>query len=133
MTCLARHKAAIAARASLKPIEGKLVGRIDELWSGVLEPLFPVGSFTPNSQCPHHGPIRPGSSFCCMVCFRSGMDDLPMMRRHALFDPRPESKPADTSERDAVQSARREGDLAFQERQELRSRRDRRAAIFGGG
>lgn len=33
-----------------------------------LEPLFPVASFEPGSACPHHGPIRDGSDFCCMVC-----------------------------------------------------------------
>lgn len=33
-----------------------------------LEPLFPIGGFTPLSPCPHRGGIRDGSSFCCMCC-----------------------------------------------------------------
>jgi hypothetical protein len=57
-----------------------------------LVPLFPIGPFTPQSQCPHHGPIRPGSVFCCMVCSRSGMDDHPALQRDPLTDPRPEPK-----------------------------------------
>jgi hypothetical protein len=39
-----------------------------------LEPLFPITSFTPQSRCPHHGPIAKGSVFVCMVCNRSGKD-----------------------------------------------------------
>jgi hypothetical protein len=53
-----------------------------------LVPLFPIGPFTPQSTCPHHGPIRPGSVFCCRVCSRSGMDEHPAMKR----DPRPEPR-----------------------------------------
>ncbi len=59
-----------------------------------LMPLFPVGSFTPQSVCPHHGPIPRGSVFCCMVCSRSGFDDHPALKRDPRTDPRPESKPA---------------------------------------
>jgi hypothetical protein len=50
-------------------------------WSGwtpepppKLEPLFPIDSYIPASPCPHHGPIRKGSTFVCMVCHRSGQD-----------------------------------------------------------
>lgn len=46
-----------------------------------LMPLFPIASFTPQSTCGHNGPIRRGSSLCCMVCHSSGMDDHPGMRR----------------------------------------------------
>ena len=55
------------------------------------EPLFPIGSFTPASSCPHYGSIRPGSLFCCMVCHQSGVDSHPAMRRHPS-DPRPERR-----------------------------------------
>jgi hypothetical protein len=39
-----------------------------------LEPLFPVQVLTPYSACPHHGRIKIGSRFCCMVCHQSGQD-----------------------------------------------------------
>lgn len=57
-----------------------------------LVPLFPIGAFTPGSACPHHGPIRPGSVFCCMVCSQSGVDDHPALKRDPQTDPRPERK-----------------------------------------
>lgn len=55
-----------------------------------LIPLFPIGAFTPRSECPHHGPIRAGSAFCCMVCSHSGVDDHPALKRDPRTDPRPE-------------------------------------------
>lgn len=39
-----------------------------------LEPLFPIGQLTPQSECPHKGKIRRGSVFCCVVCHESGFD-----------------------------------------------------------
>ena len=57
-----------------------------------LVPLFPIGPLTPRSTCPHHGPIRPGSVFCCMVCSQSGMDDHPALWRDPSTDPPPEPK-----------------------------------------
>jgi len=57
-----------------------------------LVPLFPIGAFTPGSACPHHGPIRSGSVFCCMVCSQSGKDDHPALKRDPQTDPRPEHK-----------------------------------------
>lgn len=41
-----------------------------------LQPLFPIGSLTPSSPCPHKGRIRRGSVFYCVVCHESGMDHL---------------------------------------------------------
>lgn len=46
----------------------------------MLIPLFPVGEFTPQSRCPHTGPLRRGSVFCCMVCHQSGLDNHPAVR-----------------------------------------------------
>jgi hypothetical protein len=46
-----------------------------------LIPLFPVGQFTPQSACPHDGPIPRGSRLVCMVCGASGMDDHPGLKR----------------------------------------------------
>ena len=60
-----------------------------------LVPLFPIGAFTPRSACPHHGPIRTGSDFCCMVCSQSGIDDHPALKRDPRTDPRPERKAAE--------------------------------------
>ena len=57
-----------------------------------LVPLFPIGAFTPGSACPHHGPIRSGSAFCCMVCSQSGVDDHPALKRDPYTDPRPDCK-----------------------------------------
>lgn len=57
-----------------------------------LVPLFPIGAFTPGSACPHHGPIRAGSVFCCMVCSQSGVDDHPALKRDTHADPRPERR-----------------------------------------
>lgn len=48
-----------------------------------LQPLFGVKPFTPVQECPHHGPIRQGSVFCCMHCHQSGYD-----LHHALRIPR---------------------------------------------
>jgi hypothetical protein len=45
-----------------------------------LVPLFPVGIYTPQSVCAHHGPIQRGSLFCCMICHKSGHDDHPAVQ-----------------------------------------------------
>jgi hypothetical protein len=58
-----------------------------------LVPLFPLGHFTPQSACRHHGPIERGSVFCCVVCHCSGIDDHPGLRRDPRTDPSPEPKP----------------------------------------
>jgi hypothetical protein len=62
-----------------------------------LVPLFPIGPYTPESACPHRGPIRRGLVFCCMVCHRSGMDGHPALRRDPLTDPIPDPKPPPSS------------------------------------
>lgn len=61
-------------------------------WWLELVPMFPVGSFTPASECPHKGPIQEGSLLCCMVCSASGMDGHPALTRDPATDPRPEPK-----------------------------------------
>lgn len=60
----------------------------------VLVPLFPIGPFTPASECPHRGPIAEGSLLCCMVCSASGMDGHPALARDPRFDPRPAARRA---------------------------------------
>jgi hypothetical protein len=63
-----------------------------------LIPLFPIGAFTPETPCPHHGSIGRGSRLCCMVCHASGMDDHPGLRRDPEADPAPEPEPAPASD-----------------------------------
>lgn len=79
-----RIRGRIPASDSKHP-ENEEFGRLPRL-----VPLFPLGAFTPQSTCPHHGPIRRGSVFCCMVCSQSGMDGHPALQRDPLTDPRPE-------------------------------------------
>jgi hypothetical protein len=91
-----------------------------------LVPLFPIGPFTPQSTCPHHGPIRPGSVFCCMVCSRSGMDDHPALKRDPRTDPRPEPKvPVPTGLGSGERETRRE--------RRRRMHEARRAAVQSAG
>jgi hypothetical protein len=59
-----------------------------------LIPIFPLGSYTPQSPCAHYRPIRAGSLCCCMVCHLSGIDGHPALRRDPRTDPSPEPKPA---------------------------------------
>jgi hypothetical protein len=65
-----------------------------KVWSPLLIPIFPLGSYTPQSTCAHRGAIRSGSHFCCMVCHRSGIDEHPALHRDPSTDPSPEPKPA---------------------------------------
>lgn len=58
-----------------------------------LVPLFPITPFMPGSICPHHGPIRAGSDFCCMICSQSGKDGHPALQRDPQTDPKPDPKP----------------------------------------
>jgi hypothetical protein len=58
-----------------------------------LVPLFPIGPYTPQSTCAHLRPIDSGSSLCCMVCHKSGMDRHPALRRDPRNEPAPEPKP----------------------------------------
>lgn len=60
-----------------------------------LEPLFPVGPYTPTTPCGHNRPIQVGSALCCMVCHASGLDGHPAFVRDPKTDPAPEPKPAD--------------------------------------
>jgi hypothetical protein len=58
-----------------------------------LVPLFPIGPLVPTSKCGHNGPLRAGSSFCCMICHTSGKDDHPALQRDPKTDPTPEPMP----------------------------------------
>jgi hypothetical protein len=73
-----------------------------------LVPLFPIGPFTPQSACPHRGPVRPGSILCCMVCCQSGMDDHPALKRNPLTDPRPERRRTVSPARHSAKETRKE-------------------------
>lgn len=73
----------------------------------ILVPLFPIGSFTPRSECPHRGPIREGSVFCCMVCSKSGMDGHPALRRDPRTDPKPDPKPTGKAKKRETRKQRR--------------------------
>ena len=65
----------------------------DPAWVRDMVPMFPITSFVKDSACPHHGPIRPGSLFVCMICHQSGADDDPALKRSPLTDPKLEPKP----------------------------------------
>jgi hypothetical protein len=58
-----------------------------------LEPMFPVPPFTPQSACPHYGPIRRGSPFVCSVCHVSPFDHWDFFLPDPLVDPKPDRKP----------------------------------------
>jgi hypothetical protein len=76
-----------------------------------LIPLFPIGSYTPQSTCAHQGPIERGSLLCCMICHCSGVDDHPGLMRSPLTDPEPEPKPAPApacTEKQAKRETRKE-------------------------
>jgi hypothetical protein len=63
-----------------------------------LVPLFPLTPLTPSVACPHYGPIRKGSIFCCMVCNRSGMDFHRALRLNAKDVPKRDPKPKPPAE-----------------------------------
>lgn len=98
-------------------------------WWLELVPLFPVGSFTPNSPCPHHGPIREGSLLCCMVCSASGIDGHPALARDPATDPLPEAKSPRTRRSNGLKSAV----AAIEAETSLETRRQRRSRIFESG
>jgi hypothetical protein len=64
-----------------------------------LVPLFPIGSYTPQSACRHRQPLERGSLFCCVVCHCTGIDDHPALQRDPLTDPAPEPKLASPQKR----------------------------------
>jgi len=79
-----------------------------------LVPLFPIGAYTPGSNCAHRRPIEQGSALCCMVCHTSGMDRHPALRRDPQTDPVPEPKaPA------APEKSRRKRETRKQRRKRL--------------
>jgi hypothetical protein len=88
-----RARALETKLAKDNPIEHLKPGRQGDLGFR-LTPLFPIGSFTPQSTCPHRASIGRGSTFCCMVCHASGMDDHPGLRCDPQTDPAPEPEPA---------------------------------------
>jgi hypothetical protein len=105
-------------------------------WWLELVPLFPIGAFTPTSKCPHHGPIRPGSLFCCMVCSNSGVDDHPFLKRNPKTDPLPEPlprpSPASLPVPPAAPASRLDEAARRQTRKERRRRRSNAAQVGRG-
>lgn len=63
-------------------------------------PLFPVGSFTPKSRCPHRGKIRVGSTLVCMVCHASSISNKHPAMQPSPDDPKPEPVEAEAEERE---------------------------------
>lgn len=104
---------------------GDAGGRWDRDRVPLLIPIFPVQAFTPRSECPHHGPIRPGTPFCCMVCSQSGMDAHPALKRDPRTDPKPEPRPA--------ASAPRESKVGSTRKEKRRARKAARPATTGPG
>lgn len=90
-----------------------------------LVPLFPITSLVPASKCPHHGPIRPGSLFCCMVCHQSGRDDHRALRRDPATEPRPAPKPIEPAAEVRAEPER--------PKPKGETRRERRKRLYGGG
>jgi hypothetical protein len=43
-----------------------------------------------------------------MVCFQSGVDDHPALKRDTRTDPRPDSRPADSVNRTAIRETRKQ-------------------------
>lgn len=102
--------------ARAKALEKNIPNDTDSIRPPRLVPLFPMGAYTPQSACGHHGPIERGSLFCCMVCHCSGIDDHPGLLRSPLTDPAPEPRPA----------------LAPVEKQSKHeTRKERRRRVFG--
>jgi hypothetical protein len=96
-------------------------------WWLELVPLFPIGPFTPSSECPHRGPIREGSLLCCMVCSASGIDGHPALVRDPDTDPRPEPKTRRTRQASATQAQA----VPTEDEAQPETRRQRRTRIFG--
>ena len=44
-------------------------------------------------ECPHNGPIPPGSRLYCEKCAASGLDGDPRLERDPRTDPKPEPRP----------------------------------------
>jgi hypothetical protein len=78
-----------------------------------LIPMFPVGSYTPQSTCAHHRAIQSGSLFCCMVCHRSGIDEHPALHRDPRTDPAPEPKPAPAPKKTARETRKQRRERLF--------------------
>jgi DNA-binding CsgD family transcriptional regulator len=78
-----------------------------------LIPLFPVGSYTPQSACRHLRPLEQGSLFYCVVCHSSGIDDHPALQRDPLTDPSPEPKPAPAPKKTARETRRQRRQRVF--------------------
>ena len=61
----------------------------DPAWVRDVHPILPADLMTPDSPCPHKGPVEPGSLDYCVVCHASGRDGDPALK----IDPRTAPKP----------------------------------------
>ena len=86
-----------------------------------LVPLFPVGNYTPDSQCGHREPIQEGSAFCCMICHMSGQDEHPAVRKKCFI------KLNSSVKRDTCS-----GRKCSTQRISLETRKQRRQKLFSG-
>ncbi len=86
-----------------------------------LIPLFPVGNYTPDSECGHCEPIQEGSAFCCMICHMSGQDEHPALRKSCLI------KLNSGVKRDTAL-----GRKCSKQRISLETRKQRRQRLFSG-
>ncbi len=91
-----------------------------------LMPMFPISAFTPQSTCPHGGPLQSGSTLCCMVCHTSGMDEHPSLRHDPAADPRPETG----SESELALTPAAEASPSSTAARRRLSRRERRRRMF---
>jgi hypothetical protein len=118
-----RLRIAEATRAETRSSPPEPAPRPPAPWWLELVPFFPIGPFTPSSECPHRGPIAEGSLLCCMVCSASGMDGHRALRRDPATDPRPEPPPAASAAPTPTSTA---------PAPKPESRRERRRRTFGG-
>ncbi len=117
-----------AAEAAAEAEEKARLPRAVAPWWLQLVPLFPIGSFTPQSECPHKGRIREGSQLCCMVCSGSGMDHLAALAR----DESPKAHPSEARTMPAPRRpSPRPSSRAARPTPKPETRRDRRRRLFG--
>lgn len=93
-----------------------------------LEPLFPIGGFSPSASCGHKQKIKRGSSFICMICHQSGWEghpDLAVNPHETLSPTRPEyatERPEPVEDKTEIEAETQWENL---------TRKQKRAILFG--